>query len=63
MNILESLLLAIANLLYYPVIVAVLAILVHQAVSMGKFMSELKKRRSNTFQSDILSEQKCPKVL
>ncbi len=47
MNILESLLLAIANILYYPVIVAVLAILVHQAVSLGKFMSELKKRRSN----------------
>ena len=49
MNILESMLLAIANLLYYPVIVSVLLVLAHQAVAAGKFMSELKQRRSKNF--------------
>ena len=49
MNILESTLLAIANLLYYPVIGGVLFVLAHQAVAVGKFMSELKQRRSKNF--------------
>lgn len=49
MNILESTLLAISNLLYYPVIGGVLFVLAHQAVSVGKFMSELKQRRSKNF--------------
>lgn len=49
MNILESSLLAIANLLYYPVIVGVLFVLAHQAIAVGKFMSELKQRRSKNF--------------
>ncbi|MEM8894396.1 MAG: MotA/TolQ/ExbB proton channel family protein [Bacteroidota bacterium] len=49
MNILESTLLAIANLLYYPVIGGVLFVLAHQAVSVGKFISELKERRSKNF--------------
>ena len=47
MNILESTLLAIANLLYYPVILGVLFVLVHQAVAAGKFLSELKQRHNN----------------
>ena len=49
MNILESALHAISNLLYYPVIVGVLLVLVHQAISIGKFMSMLKQRRSKNF--------------
>ncbi|MEL6557940.1 MAG: MotA/TolQ/ExbB proton channel family protein [Bacteroidota bacterium] len=49
MNILESALHAISNLLYYPVIVGVLLVLVHQAVSIGKFISILKQRRSKNF--------------
>ena len=49
MNLLESTLLAIANLLYYPVIVGVLLVLVHQAVAVGRFMSELKQRRDKNF--------------
>lgn len=49
MNILESTLLAIANLLYYPVMGGVLFVFGHQAVSVGKFMSELKQRRSKNF--------------
>ncbi|WP_462247889.1 MotA/TolQ/ExbB proton channel family protein [Ekhidna sp.] len=49
MNILESTLLAIANLLYYPVIGGVLFALLHQVVSIGKFMSELKQRKAKNF--------------
>ena len=49
MNILESILLAIANLLYYPVLLGVLFVLIHQAVAVGKFMSELKQRRNKNF--------------
>lgn len=49
MNILESTLLAIANLLYYPVIVSVLLVLAHQALAVGKFLSELKQRRGKHF--------------
>ena len=49
MNILESTLLAIANLLYYPVIVSVLLVLAHQAIAVGKFVSELKQRRNKDF--------------
>lgn len=49
MNILESTLLAIANLLYYPVVLGVLFVLIHQAVAVGKFMSELKQRRGKNF--------------
>lgn len=56
MNILESTLLAIANLLYYPVIVGVLFVLAHQAVAVGKFMSELKQRRSKNFKRIKLFE-------
>ena len=47
MNILESSLLAIANLLYYPVIIGIFLVLAHQAIAVGKFMSELRQRRSN----------------
>jgi len=49
MNILESTLLAIANLLYYPVIIGVLLVLVHQGLTAGKFLSELKQRRQKRF--------------
>ena len=49
MNILESTLLAIANLLYYPVILGVLLVLIHQGLSTGKFLSELKQRRQKHF--------------
>ncbi|WP_299530230.1 MotA/TolQ/ExbB proton channel family protein [Ulvibacterium sp.] len=49
MNILESILLAIANLLYYPVLLGVLLVLLHQVVAVGKFMSELKQRRNKNF--------------
>ncbi|MEL7004433.1 MAG: MotA/TolQ/ExbB proton channel family protein [Bacteroidota bacterium] len=59
MNILESTLLAIANLLYYPVILGVLLVLVHQVVAVGKFMSELKQRRSNNYKRVKLFEAEC----
>ncbi|MEM6643730.1 MAG: MotA/TolQ/ExbB proton channel family protein [Bacteroidota bacterium] len=49
MNVLESTLLAIANLLYYPVIGGVLFVLAHQAVMVGRFLSELKQRRGENF--------------
>ncbi len=49
MNVLESILLAISNLLYYPVLLGVLFILIHQAFSIGKFLSELKQRRNKNF--------------
>ncbi|MEO1012558.1 MAG: MotA/TolQ/ExbB proton channel family protein [Bacteroidota bacterium] len=49
MNILESILLAIANLLYYPVLLGVLFVMIHQVVAIGKFMSELKQRRNKSF--------------
>ncbi|WP_109832757.1 MotA/TolQ/ExbB proton channel family protein [Reichenbachiella versicolor] len=49
MNILESLLLAIANLLYYPVLIGVLFVLAQQCLAIGKFLNELKRRRSKQF--------------
>ncbi|MEM8907842.1 MAG: MotA/TolQ/ExbB proton channel family protein [Bacteroidota bacterium] len=49
MNILESILLAIANLLYYPVLLGVLLVLVHQAFAVGKFLSELRHRQNKHF--------------
>ncbi|MEM9142776.1 MAG: MotA/TolQ/ExbB proton channel family protein [Bacteroidota bacterium] len=49
MNIIESILLAISNLLYYPVLFGVLFVLVHQAFAVGKFLSELKQRRTKNF--------------
>jgi len=58
MNILESTLLAIANLLYYPVIGGVLFVLAHQAVAVGKFLREQKQRRSKHFKRvDLFKEQ------
>ncbi|MEM6845509.1 MAG: MotA/TolQ/ExbB proton channel family protein [Bacteroidota bacterium] len=59
MNILESTLLAISNLLYYPVILGVLFVLAHQAVAVGKFMSELKQRRSNHFKRTRAFAAQC----
>ncbi|MEO1049568.1 MAG: MotA/TolQ/ExbB proton channel family protein [Bacteroidota bacterium] len=59
MNILESTLLAIANLLYYPVIGGVLFVLAHQAVAVGKLMSELKQRRSQNFKRVKAFEAEC----
>ena len=49
MNILESLLLAIANMLYYPVIIGVLFVLAQQVMAVGKFLSELKQRQGKHF--------------
>lgn len=49
MNILESTLLTVANLLYYPVILGVLLALVHQGLNAGKFLSQLKQRRKKEF--------------
>ena len=59
MNILESTLLAIANLLYYPVILGVLFVLVHQIIAVGKFMSELKQRRNDNFKRIQLFKTEC----
>ncbi len=59
MNILESALHAIANLFYYPVIIGVLLVLAHQAVTLGKFMSELKQRRNSNFKKIQAFESDC----
>ncbi|MEM6629304.1 MAG: MotA/TolQ/ExbB proton channel family protein [Bacteroidota bacterium] len=59
MNMLESTLLAIANLLYYPVILGVLFVLVHQAVAVGKFLSELKQRRHQNYKRIKAFEAQC----
>ena len=59
MNILESTLLAIANLLYYPVILGVLFVLVHQIIAVGKFLSELKQRRSHNYKRAKVFESEC----
>ena len=49
MNIIESILLAISNILYYPVLLGVLFVLVHQVFAVGKFLSELKQRHNKNF--------------
>lgn len=50
MNILESILLTVSNLLFYPVILAVLLIVVQQGVSIGKLLKEIKDRSQKKHQ-------------
>ncbi|MDW7693065.1 MotA/TolQ/ExbB proton channel family protein [Flammeovirgaceae bacterium SG7u.111] len=47
MDILESLLLTISNLLFYPVIICLLIIAVQQCISLGRLVNELRQRISN----------------